>query len=170
MAKRRFPVLESDRVILRLLERTDLPLTLSWRNQDQIRQWFLNAGEISEETHYAWFERYQGLDNDFVFLILARELDNLPVGQISLYHIDWDTRTAEFGRLMIGEAKVRGKGIAKEATSLLINHSLGVMKLKEVRLEVKENNQAATAIYRAVGFRETSRSNGLVSMTIQVNN
>jgi len=38
----------------------------------------------------------------FVFLILSREFGNIPIGQISLYGIDWPGGIAEYGRLMIG--------------------------------------------------------------------
>lgn len=166
MPKRHFPAIEGDRVILRLLERDDLPLTLSWRNRDDIRKWFLNMAIIPAEAHSAWFERYQELDNDFIFLILAKDPNITPVGQISLYNIDWDTKTAEFGRLMIGEQYARGRGIAREATHLLLKYSFGVMQLKEITLEVKENNEVAIAMYRSTGFIETARENGLVTMSI----
>jgi diamine N-acetyltransferase len=168
VAKRRLPPIEGDRIILRLLELDDLPLTLSWRNQDEIRKWFLNTAIIPADGHFAWFERYRELDNDFVFLILAKDLNNAPVGQISLYDIDWDAKTAEFGRLMIGEPRAKGRGIAKKATRLLLDHCFGVMKLKEITLEVKENNEAAIAIYQSTGFSETARGNGLIMMSIRV--
>jgi RimJ/RimL family protein N-acetyltransferase len=89
------------------------------------------------------------------------------VGQISLYGINWDNQTAEFGRLMIGEVQARGKGIAKEATYLLLDFGFRVMNLKEIVLEVKENNEAALAIYRTAGFNETSREMDLVRMSIR---
>ena len=168
MAKRTISLLENDRILMRLLERADLPLTLSWRNQDHIRKWFLNTAVIPEDAHYTWFERYQVLDNDFIFLILAKELSNTPVGQISIYGIDWGIGTAEFGRLMIGEPRARGLGLAKEATFLLLDYCLGVLKLNEILLEVKEDNAAAVSIYRAVGFVETRRNNGLLTMSFRV--
>ena len=90
------------------------------------------------------------------------------MGQISLYDIDWDAKTAEFGRLMIGEPRAKGRGIAKKATRLLLDHCFGVMKLKEITLEVKENNEAAIAIYQSTGFSETARGNGLIMMSIRV--
>lgn len=167
MPKREIIPFESNRVILRLLEKADLPLTLSWRNQDQIRKWFLNTAIIMEEQHLTWFEKYKELDNDFIFVILAKDLSNRAIGQISLYNIDWDTQTAEFGRLLIGETATKGKGFATDATRLLLKHGLGNMGLKKITLEVKDDNEIAIAIYRAVGFIEASRKNGLIVMAIQ---
>ena len=119
---------------------------------------------INEKSHLAWFEKYSDLNNDFVFIILAKDLDNSPIGQISLYSIDWDARIAEFGRLMIGEPFAQGKGYAKEATRLLLHYSFTKLRLKQIHLEVKENNEPAIAIYKSIGFIETTRNDGLVFM------
>ena len=166
MPKRYLPPIEDEWIILRLLEKTDLPLTLFWRNQDQIRKWFINTDVITEEKHSAWFERYNVSDNDFVFVILAKELGNLPVGQISLYGIDWQGMSAEYGRLMIGYQAAQGKGYAKQATRLLVGFGFGQIGLKEIHLEVKEDNAPAIAIYHATGFTEQLRKDGLISMRI----
>jgi len=168
MPKRDLAVFENERVVLRLLEEQDLPLTLSWRNQDHIRQWFLRTEVILEKDHYAWFERYRELDHDFIFLILAKDLNRLPVGQISLYDINWDTASAEFGRLMIGHLPASGKGYAKQAVNLVLMIGFEVLGLKEIHLEVKEDNLPAQKIYLDCGFVETSRQNRLVMMKIDV--
>lgn len=166
MFKRDLGPFESERVTLRLLEEEDLPLTLFWRNQDHIRTWFLRTNLILEKDHYTWFKRYKELDNDFIFLILAKELNHTPVGQISLYDIDWITGIAEYGRLMIGHSDARGKGYAREATILVLRIGFEKLGLKEIHLEVKEENLLAQKIYLDCGFVEMERANKLVQMKI----
>ncbi len=166
MLKRDLAPVEGERVVLRLLEEADLPLTLSWRNQDHIRTWFLRTDVILEKDHYAWFERYRDLDNDFIFVILAKDLNHIPVGQISLYDINWNTGSAEYGRLMIGDPLAKGKGYAKEATRFLLEYGFMQMGLKEIHLEVKEENEPAIAVYKTAGFFEIARKNGLVWMSV----
>jgi len=165
--KREIPIVENERARLRLLERADLPLTLQWRNQDEIRRWFLNTSILSEEAHGAWFERYEQLDNDFVFLILIKELHHQPVGQISLYNIDWESGKAEFGRLMIGEPIGKGKGYAKQATTLLLHLAFDFLYLREVFLEVKVANEPAIAVYKSAGFTIFKSSHDLISMQLR---
>lgn len=167
MTKRWIPPVENGTVVLRLLEEPDLPLTLSWRNQDNIRRWFLTNEVILFEKHLAWFNRYQSLDTDFVFVILARELNFKPVGQISLYAIDWQSQVGEYGRLMIGESEARGKGLARSASLLLLHIGFDVLGLKEIVLEVKQDNLPAVAVYRSIGFEETMTKNGLIKMKIR---
>lgn len=167
MTKRWIPPVENGTVTLRLLEEPDLPLTLSWRNQDNIRRWFLTNEVILFEKHLAWFNRYQSLDTDFVFVILAKEFGFKPVGQISLYAIDWQSQVGEYGRLMIGESEARGKGLARSASLLLLHIGFDVLGLKEIVLEVKQDNLPAVAVYRSIGFEETMTENGLIKMKIR---
>jgi len=86
--KRSMPPLVNGRVRLRLLEESDLPLTLAWRNQDDTRRWFFSSASISSEQHRAWFDQYKNRDDDFVFVI--EEIDTLKraIGQVALYHVD----------------------------------------------------------------------------------
>lgn len=161
-------------VRLRLLTAADLPLTRVWRNQDHIRTWFLSSAVITAEQHAAWFRAYTQKDSDFVFIIeethdLRKDLHK-PVGQIALYNIDWERGRAEYGRLLIGEPGAARRGLAKEATQLLLAYSFQQFGLKEVRLEVLSHNAAAIALYRTCGFQQTAIHNGVISMRITPTN
>lgn len=169
MTKRYIPPVENETVVLRLLEETDLPLTLSWRNQEHIRRWFFSTEVIPFEKHLAWFKRYQALENDFVFVILAKDFDLKPVGQISLYAIDWQSLVGEYGRLMIGEAEARGRGLARSASLLLLQIGFDILGLKEIVLDVKQDNLPAVSVYRSIGFEEIANENSIIKMKIRAN-
>jgi len=166
-AKQIIPPIYSDRLRLRLLEEKDLPLTLSWRNQDSIRKWFFHSDLISLEQHLAWFTKYQARDGDYVFIIELSALEHwIPVGQIALYNIDWTNRKAEYGRLMIGDPYAQGKGIAREATKLILDLGFSSLGLSEIYLEVFENNAPARKVYEDCGFLVKSIENNVVKMEI----
>lgn len=164
MSKRIILPQEDDRIVLRLLEKEDLPLTLSWRNRDENRKWFFTTEIITEDKHYAWFERYKDLDNDFVFVIQAKDLDNNLIGQVALYGIDWDAQSGEYGRLVIGHMAARRKGYARNATRLVMTIGFEQLGLSKIFLEVKEGNLPAIAVYKACGFKELERKGGLIKM------
>lgn len=153
MAKRAVPPIVDGPITLRLLEPADLPLTRSWRNQDQIRKWFLDKEPISPDRHNAWFAQYRDRDDDFVFIIEEHDAVKRPIGQVSVYAIEWERGRAKFGRLMIGEAAARGRGHAKRAVGALIDHAERVFGIAELRLEVLAGNAPAIAIYEHCGFR-----------------
>jgi len=164
VAKRTIPPLVGDRVCLRLLEEVDLPRTLAWRNQAHIRRWFVHSDMIAPEQHRRWYDGYRERDDDFVFVIEETQTLRKPVGQVSLYRIDWARRRAEYGRLMIGEADAAGRGLAHEATDVLLRYASTAWGMREIELEVFADNAAAIAIYTACGFRERERRGALLQM------
>ena len=164
MAKPKVPALAGDCARLRLLEEADLPRTLAWRNQPHIRRWFVNDQVITPEQHRRWFESYRERDDDFVFIIEEAAPLVRPVGQVALYRIDWEQRRAEYGRLLIGEADATGRGLAREATALLIAHATATWGIREIELEVFADNTRAIALYAALGFREDGRRGPMIHM------
>jgi diamine N-acetyltransferase len=164
MLKCDIPPIESGQLRLRLLERSDLPMTLRWRNQDHIRRWFIHSDLISSDQHERWFEEYLQRDNDYLFIIEETSQFGKPVGQISLYNIDWEHKRGEFGRLLVGEPEAQCKGIAKEASSLLLNYAFTTLGFDEVELSVRTDNKPALAMYLTLGFREINESNGVRTM------
>ncbi len=164
MTKPEMPYIRGDEVLLRPLREEDLPMTLAWRNDDAIRRWFLTTDRIDSQRHREWFEHYLTKDNDFTFIIEETAVLKKAVGQIALYNIDWGTGRGEFGRLMIGESAARGKGLAKEATNLLVNFAETQLGLQETYLDVYVDNQPAIAVYSACGFRWKETTLGVARM------
>jgi diamine N-acetyltransferase len=164
MAKRTVPALAGDRVRLRLLEEADLPRTLAWRNQPHIRRWFVDSAEITPERHRQWFDGYRERDDDFVFIIEEAVPPGRPVGQISLYRIDWERRRAECGRVLIGEADANGRGLAGEATAVLIAHATRVWGIRAIEAEIFADNARSIAMFSAQGFRVDERRGPMVRM------
>ena len=169
ITKSTLPVIESERLLLRPLTREDLPMTLAWRNQGDIRRWFFHSDVISLDQHRGWFESYLGKEDDFTFVIEEKGPSSRPIGQVALYHIDWQAMSAEFGRLMIGDLSARGRGYAKEATGVLVEYAVKHLQLSEVYLELYEHNSDAAALYLACGFIETGRRNGIIQMKCSPN-
>jgi len=99
-----------------------------------------------------------------VFVIEETDTLKRPVGQVSLYNIDWAAGRAEFGRLTIGDAEANGQGLARLATSRLVDEGLTTWGLNRIHLEVLPTNLPALAVYEACGFRESERDAGVVRM------
>lgn len=165
MAKRYLSPVDSELIRLRLLEEKDLELTRSWRNQEHIRRWFFNQDLITPDQQQNWYAGYKDRDDDFIFIIEDKSLQNDPVGQISIYHIDWASLRGEYGRLMIGDPRGHGKGLAKEATRLVLQLASNVLRLQEIYLEVFADNQSAISVYQACQFKVVGQKENIVTMS-----
>lgn len=154
------------RVRLRPLAADDLPLTLAWRNQDEIRRWFVHSDRLTWEQHQSWFQRYVERDDDVLFLIEETHEIRRPIGQVGLYGIDWIARAAEYGRVMIGDALGQGKGYAGEATALLLAFAFREWRLASIKLEVYADNERALRVYHRCGFESLALKDGLLQMRV----
>jgi diamine N-acetyltransferase len=166
LPKRTILPVAGPRLTLRLLEARDLPRTLTWRNQDHIRRWFVHSDVLTWDQHHGWYQKYLPKDDDFLFVIDETARLHKPIGQISLYKIDWQAGSAEFGRILIGENDAHGCGYASEATALLLGLGFRDLGLREIYLEVFAANARAIRVYEQCGFRRGEEANGLLPMRV----
>jgi len=152
---------------LRPLQFSDLPLTLTWRNDPSIRKWFVYSELISWEQHLNFYNKYVTRPDDFIYIIEFKDEAHTPVGQISLYNLNNEAKTAEFGRLMIGQISERGKGYAEEATALILKDAILNKGFSEIFLDVFISNQPAIHVYSKLGFLVTGQNNNMYHMVLK---
>lgn len=150
---------------IRLLHERDLDATRAWRNQDHIRKWFRSTQRIEAEQHRAWFASYLLKENDYTFVI---EYRGIPVGQIALYNFDAENRSAEIGRIVIGNSEFAGRGLAREAVDALLHLGRNFFGLQTIHLEVRSDNDRAIALYNRCGFVVTHADPEFTQMAYQV--
>lgn len=140
--------LSRDYVALRPLTEADLPMTLAWRNRDDVRIWFVHSDPITRQQHADWFAAYLERANDVVWIV---EANGEPCGQVSLYDITQSQ--AEFGRMMIGVERWRGNGVGRLACALVTEYGLCKLGLERVFLRVLTRNIRAICLYEDCGFK-----------------
>lgn len=150
-------------VTLRLVEERDLKTILDWRNRDDARVWFKTSEKLSFSSHKSWYEHYLAKNDDFFFLI---EVGGQPVGQCAIYDIDRGAGSAEIGRFLVAPEKA-GHGYITRSCEQLVRFGMTMLDLSYLFLEVMERNDKAARIYKRCGFREESRSEGLVRMGLK---
>ncbi len=137
-------------VRLRLLTEDDLPMTLAWRNRDEVRRWFRQSAAIDLAKHTAWFRQLQLADDALVFIVEDNN-NGEAVGQVSIYHIDRETGEAEVGRFIVAPG-ASGKGFIRAAIIALSQFAFHELALARLYLEVIGNNERAIRLYASVGF------------------
>ncbi|MGB9879684.1 MAG: GNAT family N-acetyltransferase [Anaerolineae bacterium] len=149
-------MLRGERVVLRLVERADLPRIVSWRNQPRILRGLLSHRPISLAQQEQWFASYISKQDEMLFIIEVVE-NGTPIGTIGLTGIDFRNRQAEFGRLLIGEEAYLRQGYATEATLVLLDYAFSELNLHRVYLKVIADNEPAVRLYQRCHFQIEGR-------------
>jgi RimJ/RimL family protein N-acetyltransferase len=86
-----------------------------------------------------------------VHLMMLERAANRIVGSISLFHADWEVRSAEIGYGVRGDG--RGKGYATEALAALARWALSQGGIQRAWLTADADNLASVRVAEKAGFR-----------------
>ncbi|MBL8122098.1 GNAT family N-acetyltransferase [Candidatus Saccharibacteria bacterium] len=140
-------------VRIRPLERNDAKTSYVWRNDPDI--WKLTGSRpsriITLQDEQSWINQVMADNTCRRFAILA---DETYVGNTYLTGIN--NRTAEF-HIFIGDKEYWGKGIASEASKLIIDFGRSELRLSSIYLKVHEDNGAAIHVYEKMGFIQSGK-------------
>jgi RimJ/RimL family protein N-acetyltransferase len=129
-----------------------LPSVLKWVNQPELRLGTGAEGPVSDFEHRHWYEKTMMDRSQRVFVIGHGEASNsVPVGLIGLKDLSTRAHSAEYW-IYIGEEDARRKGVAREATRLVLDFGFNSLGLHRIYLKVLATNEAALALYRKLGF------------------
>lgn len=140
-------------IVLRALTLSDLPLTLSWHNQEDIVD--LYSGHpfpVNKEMEKLWYDRI--LTSNYPVTVFGIEVvETLALIGISvLKDIDLLNRSAETA-IYIGDDKYRGRGYSKLALDKTLDFGFNKLGLNRIWLKVRQDNSRAIRLYESAGFR-----------------
>lgn len=144
-------MIKGKNIYLRPIELRDLNVLNDWKNDEDTFK-FLGGGynPVSIDQQSKWMESMIDLTGNNKRYIISN-FNDVPIGMIGLYGINWIHRTAEVG-LYLGNRLHRGKGYATEAHSLLEEFAISYLNLRKLRLEVVNNNSKAVSLWEKLGF------------------
>lgn len=150
------------KVSIRPLQISDANTSYKWRNDKEVFKYTGNTydHEITLESELSWIKRVILNQDEYRCAI---EVEGVYIGNI--YLTDITSTNAQY-HIFIGEKKYWGKGIAKQASTLLIKHAACNMGIKNIYLYVHVNNKAAIILYTKLGFIETSRDLNFIRMNL----
>jgi ribosomal-protein-alanine N-acetyltransferase len=147
-----FPVLETNRIVLRRLTKKDAPNFLRLRNDDAIME-FINRPrqkDIAEiENFIELIDSFIDTNTDINWVIALKENDEM-IGTMGFYRSQPENYRSEIG-YMLDPAFWR-KGIMSEAMKLAIGYGFNVMKLHTIEACINPNNIASKEILLKNGF------------------
>lgn len=135
-------------VTIRPFEKRDIPKKVEWINNPENNQFLHYDIPIEVKKTEDWFERNKFLEDRYDAII---EADGIPCGTIGLLEIDKKNNKAEY-YIAMGETSLKGKGVAKKATKLLLNYAFKNLELNRVYLFTETENIVAQKLFEKVGF------------------
>lgn len=146
-------------VTLREYREEDFPEIRAWVNDPEVAQYLSDifAAAQSETVTQKFFDRVTGSPepNAFWFVISDTKTEKY-LGQIDLVDINWINRRGTLG-IVIPNPANRGRGIGREALSLLAHYAFSRLNLHKIELRVFDYNTRAIEMYKRVGFKEEGR-------------
>ena len=145
---------EGQKLRLRLMQESDFPLIVKWRNNKRVRDNFIYREDFTMEGQKIWQETMIDTGKVIQLIICEKENEDRPVGCVYLRDIDRDKRTAEYG-IFIGEDDAIGKGYGNESALLMTDYAHNKEGLNELILRVFVSNTSALKSYEKAGFVKT---------------
>lgn len=136
------------KVSIRKFEKSDIPKKVEWVNNPENNQFLHYDIPICVEKTEKWFDSHLGEDVRYDALI---EVDNVPVGTVGLLEIDQKNSKAEY-YIAMGEIAYKGKGVAKEASRLILEYGFKTLGLNRIYLFTEVENIVAQQLFERVGF------------------
>lgn len=146
--------LRGDDVDLHVVDEADLPFVSKWRNDPEVRRWLPRSRpETRADTREHYDEFVKGADDSGVNLLAC--VDEAPVGQVSLFLVDPDSRRARMGAWLKPDAQ--GQGYGREAASLLVTYAFAERGLRKLVANARADNDPSRSVLEGLGFVEEGR-------------
>ena len=149
-------------VTIRPLVEEDAYTSVKWRNDPEVFKFTGNTykTKITIDNELEWIRKVMANPADYRCAILA---DDVYVGNI--YLTDINDGKAQY-HIFIGDKKYWGKGIAKQASLLILEYAFNVLKLDEVYPRVRKENTSAYNLYLRLGFKDVMVDGDWTLMTL----
>ena len=142
-------MIKGERIILRAIERQDLPTYVRWLNDPQVLEHFGDSVPLSIAQEEQWYE--ETLKNPAT-VDFAVEFEGQHVGGAGFSKIDGRHAHAEVG-LFIGVPDLWDRGLGADVLRTLLRFGFEQMNLHRIYLRVFAENKRAVHLYEKVGFQ-----------------
>jgi RimJ/RimL family protein N-acetyltransferase len=139
-------------VRLRAYSREDIPIRLSYINDDEIANFLTDVIPYPILLHEEekWFESISSQSDQYKFAIETIE-GNQFIGGCSINGVDWKNSVATVG-IFIGNKDYWGNGYGNDAMNVLISFIFSQMNINKIKLITYSFNKRAIKSFEKCGF------------------
>lgn len=137
--------IKGNKVLLRAIEKEDLPLLHKWSNDPEINYmlggWHFPSSEADQEK---WFNTLSLNSNNQRFAIETEDMG--LIGMANLVDINWKDRNAFHG-MLLGDKDLRGKGYGVDTIMTMNKYAFEELGLMRMNGSMISYNEASIAVY-----------------------
>jgi diamine N-acetyltransferase len=146
-------MIHGERIILRAIERQDLPDYVRWLNDPKVLEYFGSNVPLSVAQEEKW---YEGMLQDPSIIAFAIQFEGQHIGGAGFNRIDGRNAHAEVG-LFIGVSELWDQGLGFDILRTMLRFGFEQMNLHRIYLRVFTENERAIHLYEKVGFHKEGR-------------
>lgn len=143
-------MIRGKKVVLRAIEREDLPTLRDWRNDAEIRKRTREYRLLNMGNQERWFNSLHDDRNTIMFAVTDRR--GKLIGVVGLTYIDWKNRRAEVS-IYIGDKEAQGKGHGFDALVTLIRYGFHTTNLHKLYAEIFAFNEPSIKLFEKASFK-----------------
>lgn len=149
-----FPVLTTDRLILRRLDMGDVNALFQLRTNAEVNRYLIRPLPASIDEIYAYIEKIDSLlaDNKSFYWVLCLKTDNKLIGTICLWNFEFEKDMADLGYELSPE--FQGVGLMQEAAEKVIDYGFDVVGIKTLLGLTAPGNERSAALLKRNGFKK----------------
>lgn len=147
-----FPVLETERLLLRQIVYDDVEEIYFLRTDDEVMRYIEIPRLISKEATFAHIDRLDGFRKNNEGITWAITLKNNPklIGTILFKSIDKGHHRAEVGYML--HFDYWRKGIVQEALTAVLNYGFNTLQFHSIEAFVNPDNEASIGVLKKNNF------------------
>jgi len=129
---------------------------IDWLNDAEVCRY--NSHHVypyTRELAIEYVNRIRTQEKDLVLAIIAKD-SGAHIGNIALQNIHPRDRSAEYA-ILIGDKEYWGKGVAKEASMLILKHGFEQLNLHRIYCGTSAENIPMQKLAATLGFKEEGR-------------
>jgi ribosomal-protein-alanine N-acetyltransferase len=147
------PTLNANRVSLRWITEADIDAFYAiYSHPEVMRYWSFTALTERDQAAKLISEIHEGFQRQALLKWgIARPTDNLLIGSITLFNLDFTHRRAEIGYALGRDHW--GQGYMQEALTAVINYAFAELGLHRIEADVDPRNNASIRTVERLGFQ-----------------
>jgi ribosomal-protein-alanine N-acetyltransferase len=162
-----FPILQTERLILRRLSLDDAEEIFFLRSDETVNKYIDRPRATSIEDAYNFINKtnHSIENNELIDWAIAFKNNSRLIGSICLWNIFKEESKAEIGYELLPD--FQGKGIAQEAIFTVLDYGFNIMLLNKIEAYTHKENSSSIKLLEKFGFVRDLPEESKIDFTVE---